>query len=228
MSIATAVRGPVTVITLDRQGRANAYDGETLDALAEAVARVATPVALLTAAGEGAFCAGADRDWIAAADPLDALELRSQVVFDALARAPWISVCAVHGAAVGGGFELALACDLRVAGPGARFWLPETGMGLIPSAGGSTRLPRLVGRARAKSVILGGRVLSAQDALDWGLVDRVAADPRAEAMAWAEAIAQRDPAAQRLAKQIIDGDHPTPDALREERVAEALLYSLRS
>ncbi len=227
MSIATAVSGSVTIITLDRIHRANAYDGATLDALAEAADRVRTPVALLTSAGSGAFCAGADRDWVAAAGPLDALELRSQRVFDTLARAPWISVAAVHGAAVGGGFELALACDLRVAGPAARFWLPETGMGLIPSAGGCTRLPRLVGRARAKSLILGGQVLDAREALAWGLVSRIADDPRAEALAWAERIARRDPTAQQLAKRVIDSDQPAADSLREERVAEGLLYALR-
>lgn len=227
MSVKFDVEGSITTLTLDRSRRANAYDGPTLDALGAAIAAVDTPVVVIQAAGEGAFCAGADRDALAAASPLDALDLKAQRVFDALARAPWISVAAVHGAAVGGGFELALACDLRVAGPGARFWLPETGIGLVPAAGGCTRLPRLVGRARAKSVILGGRRLSAEDALDWGLVDRIVAEPRSGAAAWAAEVAQRDPLALRLAKQILDGEQPAEASLREERLAETILYGQR-
>ncbi len=229
MSIEVQEAEGVTTIRLDRRPRANAYDGPALDALEAAIAGVRTAVAVIESAGEGAFCAGADRDALAAAAPLSALDLQSQRAFDAIARAPWVSIAAVQGAAVGGGFELALACDLRVAGFGARFWLPEPTLGLIPAAGGCTRLPRLVGRPRAKSVILGGRRLSARDALDWGLVDRVVADPRAAAAAWAREIAaRRDPVAQRLAKQLIDSDQPADASLREERVAEALLYSLRA
>ena len=81
---------------------------------------------MVESAGDGAFCAGADRDEMRDVDPLSALDLRSDGVFDALARAPFVSIAAVHGPAVGGGFELALACDLRVAGPKARFWLPPS------------------------------------------------------------------------------------------------------
>ena len=187
----------------------------------------ATPAAVIQSAGAGAFCAGADLKELSQAAPESALDLRSQRVFDALARAPFVSVAAVHGPAVAGGFELALACDARIAGPAARFWLPETDMGLIPSAGGTTRLARLVGAARAKEVILFGRRLSAADALAWGLVAEIADDPRAVAAAWARRAAERGAVAQRLAKQILDAALPTEPGLREERVAEALLYSLR-
>ena len=227
MSVKFDVAASITTITLDRSQRANAYDGETLDALGAAFVAVETAVVVIRSAGAGAFCAGADRDALAAASPLDALDLKAQRVFDVLARAPWISVAAVHGAAVGGGFELALACDLRVAGPAARFWLPETGIGLVPAAGGCTRLPRLVGRSRAKAVILGGRRLSAEDALDWGLVDRIADDPRAAAAAWAAEVAQRDPLALRLAKQILDTDQSSEASLQQERLTETILYAQR-
>ena len=146
---------------------------------------------------------------------------------NATAASPLISIAAVHGAAVAGGCELALACDLRVVGPQARFSLPETDMGLIPSAGGCTRLTRLVGPGRAKEVILGGMSIDAQTALAWGLAGRLADDPRAAALALGQRIAERDSVALRLAKQIIDRDED-PRSLAAERLAEALLYSRRS
>ncbi|MCB9763425.1 MAG: enoyl-CoA hydratase/isomerase family protein [Alphaproteobacteria bacterium] len=222
-TLRVAVDGPLTVLLLDRPRKAHAYDRATLDALGDAIARLATPVVVVGSTGGGAFCGGADLDEMAHADPLSALDLRSQAVFDALARTPRVTIAAVQGAAVAGGCELALACDLRVAGPKARFSLPETGLGIVPSAGGCTRLPRLIGAPRAKEVILGGRVVDADTALAWGLVNRLADDPLAEARAWALDIARRDPLASRLAKAAIDG----VDGLGVERLSEALLYGRR-
>ncbi len=220
--------GPLAILVLDRPDRANAYDLATLDALEEALdAALADPevgALVVEAAGQGAFCGGADLVQMKQAGPLDALDLRSQAVFDKIARAPLVSVAAVHGAAVAGGCELALACDLRVASPAARFSLPETALGLIPSAGGCTRLTRLLGPSRAKQVILAGEDLDARTALDWGLVTVLVPEPRAEARALARRVASRDRIALRLAKQIIDLDDDRP-SLQAERVAEALLYS---
>ncbi len=231
MTVRLEREGAVAVLVLDRPERANAYDDAMLAdleaALAAALADPQVGALVVEAAGDRAFCGGADLARMAEADPLDALDLRSQRVFDRLARAPLVSVAAVHGAAVAGGFELVLACDLRVASPAARFALPETGLGILPSAGGCTRLARTVGPARAKAVILGGVELDAVTALAWGLVDRVVPDPRAEARAWAARLAGRDRVALRLAKQVID--LPDPGAsLQAERVAEALLYARRS
>jgi len=158
------------------------------------------------------------------ADPLDALDLFSQKVFNNIARSPVVSIAAVQGAAIAGGFELTLACDLRVVGPNARFELPETALGLVPSAGGSTRLTRLVGPSLAKQVILAGRSLSAEEAFHFGLAIQICPDPRAAALALAEQIQTRDPVAQRLAKSIVDGAEDT-ESLQAERVAEALLYA---
>jgi enoyl-CoA hydratase/carnithine racemase len=220
--------GPIAVLVLDRPGRANAYDRAMLEALErgldDALADTDMRALVIEAAGEGAFCGGADLAQMKQAEPADALDLYSQAVFDRIARAPLVSVAAVHGAAVAGGFELALACDLRVASPTARFSLPETALGLIPSAGGCTRLTRLVGPSRAKQLILAGLDLDARTAMDWGLLAGLVPEPRQEARALARRIAQRDPVALRLAKQVID--HADDRAsLEAERVAEALLYA---
>jgi enoyl-CoA hydratase/carnithine racemase len=226
MPIHTESRGSVGVLWLDRPERAHAYDRAHLDAFDAAARALAAshPVIVVASTGDRAFCGGADLD--AFGGPLDALDLRSQLVFTALARLPVVTIAAVHGAAVAGGFELALACDLRVVGPAARFWLPETKLGIIPSAGGTTRLTRLVGPSRAKEVILGGRVIDADTALAWGVAHRVVEDPRAEAVAWGQSIAQRDAVALAMAKALIDAGE-SDGALARERQAEAVLYARR-
>ncbi|MFN7146693.1 MAG: enoyl-CoA hydratase/isomerase family protein [Myxococcota bacterium] len=121
MPIRTESRGAVGLLRLDRPDRAHAYDRAHLDALLAGATALAEAhrVLVLTSTGDKAFCGGADLDTFGG--PLDALELRSQRVFTAIARLPVVTICAVHGAAVAGGFELTLACDLRVAGPAARF-----------------------------------------------------------------------------------------------------------
>lgn len=228
MSVDVSRSGRVGRLCLHRPEKAHAYDRALLDALAEGAAALAAdcPVIVVESSGDRAFCAGADLTALRDAPALDALELHSQRVFTRLARLPAVLVCAVQGAAVAGGFELALACDLRVAGPRARFSLPETRLGILPSAGGTTRLARLVGASRAKAVILGGAELDAATALAWGVVHRLADDPKADALAWAEAVSTRDPAALRLAKEVLDAEESAA-SLARERTVEALLYSRR-
>ena len=114
-----------------------------------------------------------------------------------------------------------------MAGPRASFSLPETSLGLIPSAGGTTRLADLVGPGRAREVILGGRVLDAETALAWGVVNRLSEDVCAEARTWAEEIAQRDPTALRLAKGVLDVHQDRRAGLALERATEAVLYAER-
>lgn len=230
MSLLIRHDGPVLYLRLDRPDRAHAYNAAVLEALATALSAIeAQPPAVLVveSTGSGAFCAGADLKEMAQAPPLQALDLRSQLLFTRLARLPCVSIAAIQGAAVAGGLELALACDLRVAGPKARFWLPETALGILPSAGGTTRLARLIGVSRAKEVILGGRQVDAETALNWGLVHRLAEDPHAETALWASQIVQRNPLALRLAKQILDTSE-SQASLALERVSEALLYSEKS
>ncbi len=229
MPVVSELREGVGVITLDRPARAHAYDRNHLEAMAAAFEDLSqkTVLVVLQSTGERAFCGGADLTEVDHADPLSALDLYSQRVFNAIARSSAVSIAAVQGAAVAGGCELALACDLRVVGPRASFRLPETSLGLIPSAGGTTRLTRLVGPSVAKQVILAGRSLDADAAVRLGLAMECIAYPRERAFALAQELRSRDPIAQRLAKQIIDrGEDPT--SLDMERLAESLLYSRRS
>lgn len=219
--------GSVAKLLLNRPDRAHAYNRQMLQEMEQILVewmRDPPVVLVIGSTGEGSFCGGADLKEMKDAPPLSALELQSQRVFTMLARMPSVSIAAIQGPAVAGGMELALACDLRVAGPRAVFWLPETALGIIPSAGGTTRLSRLVGVSRAKAVILGGMRVEAEKALEWGLVQKVAVAPMTEAMLWAEEICKRDVVAMRLAKQLMDADEREAGLLGE-RVAEAILYS---
>ncbi|MDP6933250.1 MAG: enoyl-CoA hydratase/isomerase family protein [Myxococcota bacterium] len=226
MAIHMETRDQVGLLTLDRPEKAHAYDRRHLEAMAAALDDLDPSVRVLVvhSTGSGAFCAGADLDEMSQAEPEQALDLYSQRVFTALAHHAVVSIAVVQGAAIAGGFELALACDLRILGPLARFALPETSLGIIPSAGGTTRLTRMVGPARAKEVILGGRVLDAEAALDLGLGWEIVVDPLDRALELARHVSERDPVALRLAKQIIDRGEDA-SSLEAERVAEALLYS---
>jgi len=184
--------GDVLTVVLDRPP-ANALglpivDGlqRALDAAEEASARVI----VITSALGGFFAAGADIKLMAGADlaVFEDYGDRLRAVLNRLESYPGISIAAVDGLALGGGLELALASTLRVAGATARLGLPEVKLGLIPGAGGTQRLPRAVGRARALDLILTAREVDAEEALRIGLVDRLA--PAGEAAAVADALAR--------------------------------------
>lgn len=232
--IRTWRQGPAAYLQLNRLEKANAYNRAMLDALEAHLGRAGDDpevrVVVLCGAGERAFCGGADLGEMAGKDWRSALYLRSAQVFSRLSGCPRVTLAAVNGAAVGGGLELALACDIRIAAEGARFSFPEPELGLLPAAGGTQRLPQVVGKGRAKELILGGRVWEADEALRAGLVSEVTGPdellPRAQQ--WAERIARRDPLALQLAKQAVDLDTPGDAGQRFESVAEALLYQLRS
>jgi enoyl-CoA hydratase len=162
--------------------------------------------AVVVLGGEKAFAAGADISEFGG--PQEAREIGAKLrhAFDGLAAIPRPVIAAVNGFALGGGMELALACDLRIAGDGARFGQPEILLGIIPGAGGTQRLPRLVGPAKAKDLVWTGRQVKADEALAIGLVDRVvpAAELEDAALAWAGELARGAVVAMGLAKQAID------------------------
>jgi enoyl-CoA hydratase len=144
---------------------------------------------LVTGAGEKAFCAGADIGELTGR-PLTETKSgaeRGQAVFEKLARLPMPSVAIINGYAFGGGLELALACTFRLATPNAKMALPEVKLGLIPGYGGTQRLPRVIGEGRALEMILTGKSIDAQTALNWGLINKIL---DGEAMAAAIAFAR--------------------------------------
>ena len=229
MSIQSKIVDQVGIISLDRPEKANAYDRAHLDALAEAFNQLTTEcaVVIIRSTDPRFFCAGADLNELKDATPEDARQLRSQAVFTAIARSQTVSIAVIDGPAVAGGCELALAADLRVIGANAVFKLPETSLGIIPAAGGCTRLTTLLGASVAKSVILGGEAISSDQAILWGLGVDGGDDADATAIAWAERLAKLKPEALRAAKRIIDA--ASEDAsLAEERAAQSVLYALRA
>ncbi|MFT4904623.1 MAG: enoyl-CoA hydratase [Natronomonas sp.] len=171
--------GEVRVVTLDRPKRRNALTPELLDALETAVVDAPTPVVYLRGEGE-AFCAGADLSVVAkVAESGDVKRFvrRGQRVADSIETTDSVVVAGIDGAARGGGVELALACDIRLATPGATFGEPGVTFGLFGAWGGTVRLPEIVGLGNALDFSLSGRVIDADEARRIGLVSRVVDDP---------------------------------------------------
>ena len=206
-------RGSVAIWIIDREARANALSRGALLALGklvrEACGNASIRAVVITGAGDRAFCAGAD---LKERQGMTDDDVRVQVglyrsELGPLDRCPKPVVAALNGVVLGGGLELALCCDLRVAAPHAQLGLPETSLGIIPGAGGTQRLPRIVGEARAKEMILLGRRLTAEEALAWGLVNRVAPAGKSvvdDAVEWIRPIAEGAPIAQAAALEAID------------------------
>ena len=201
--------GRIATVRLNRPDRLNALNGEIMDALVEALREldVDDEVRCVVVAGnDRAFASGADIAEMATASPVDMLAARRVDQWDAVRAVKTPLVAAVSGFCLGGGCELAMACDLIVASETAVFGQPETALGLLPGAGGTQRLTRTVGKALAMDMILTGRRLSAREALSAGLVARVVAREAwlGEARRVAREIAARGPVANRLAKEAVD------------------------
>ena len=213
--------GAVATVTIDRPEKLNALDTATVGELARAFGDLGRDAdvraVVLTGAGEKAFVAGADIGELAALDGPGAERYAAagQGLMWSMENLGKPVIAAVGGFALGGGLELALACTVRWAAAGARLGLPETGLGLIPGFGGTQRLPRLVGRGRATEMILSGDPVTAEQALEWGLVTRVL--PRDELLGacqeFAARLAARPAVAVRAAlKAVGEGANMTPDA----------------
>ena len=173
-------RGPLALITLNRPDKLNAISLAMVDelhaAIAAAAADQAVRVLAITGAGDKAFAAGSDLSEVAQRDLVKALEPIVQGVAERLERCPKPSIAAINGICFGGGLEVALGCDLRVAGRRARFATPEGKLGIIPGGGATQRLPRLIGRAWALDMLLMGEPIDAERALQIGLITRLVDD----------------------------------------------------
>jgi enoyl-CoA hydratase/carnithine racemase len=226
-ALSLGTSGAIALLTLCRPEDGNSLDAALVHELARACESLAADDSLravLLAAEGDIFSRG--WDWEAllgeTTDPVAALRSRGipPDPFGCLAGLPQPVICALNGDAIGAGLELALACDVRIAAEGARFSLPEVSLGLLPLAGATQRLPRLIGRGRALEMILTGDTVSADDAPHIGLVSAVVPRDRllAEAEAIASRIAERGPLAVRYAKEAVSRglEMPLEQALRFE------------
>jgi enoyl-CoA hydratase/carnithine racemase len=232
-TLAVEVVDRVAVVTLSRPEVHNALNDLLVAELRSVLAGLADDDAVgavvLTGAGEKAFAAGADIGEVSRYTPETALRSEFQRVFDLVEEFPKPTIAAVNGVALGGGCELAMACDIRIASASARFALPETALGVLPGAGGTQRLARLVGTGRAVELILTGRLVDATEAREIGLVTSVVRPEELldAARATAAQILARGPLAVRLATLVVragmDADQRTGQVV--ERLAQALLYT---
>lgn len=228
------VDGGVAVVTLARPDVLNAMDLEVFEELREAAARAETDPAAkaLVLTGEGrAFSSGLDTSLFASGggNPLT-LDIASlQACFTAYEVLGKPTIAAVGGVALGGGLQLAIACDLRVAAEDAEFAAYEVRWGIIPDLGGTQRLPRLVGLGRAKEMVMTGRRVPAGEALAWGLVNRVVSPQRLmeETMTWARELAAGPPLAVGAAKRLaaLAFDHPVGTGLQREAMVQRRLLA---
>ena len=229
--VVLSVEGALATLTLNRPEKLNALDPDMLDLLDTACARLERErdvrVVLLTGAGERAFCVGAD---VTAWSALDSLEMwrwwvpAGHRVFSRIAALHQPVIAALNGYAFGGGLELALAADLRVAADGIELAMPEVKLSVVPGWGGTRRLPALIGTSRAKRMIFTGARVDARTAERWGLVDEVVR--REELMTRARdlagEIAANAPVAVQIAKGLVDGGTDAAAGVALESLADAL------
>lgn len=211
-SVLTEYKGHIAIITINRPEVYNALNMPALEALSDLVNdltdRPEIRALVITGAGEKAFCAGAD---LKERRTMEQKEVRRYIrlirdTFTRIEQLPKPVIASLNGVALGGGTELALACDLRVAEETATLGLTETSLGIIPGAGGTQRLPRLIGKAKAKELIFTAQKLTASDAEKWGLINKVVARGKGleTALRLAEQIGENAPLAVEQAKFAIN------------------------
>lgn len=231
-TIQVETRGQVGLITLDRPQALNALSPQLMEELIQALQafdQAEDVGAMVITGSEKAFAAGADIKAMADASPVEMIKSTFIPSFETLQEINKPLIAAVSGYCLGGGNELALACDMIIASETARFGQPEINLGIIPGAGGTQRLTRAVGKALAMEIILNNRTLSAQEALSFGLINQVhpPEETLEKALALAQEIAQRAPLAVQAAKSMIkqsDEAHLSA-GLEDERRTFYLLFA---
>ena len=223
----------IATLTIDRPEVRNALNLETVNEVRAALTVLAVNddvgVLIITGGGESAFVSGADINDIRARGRDEGLAAINSSLFTEIERFPRPTIAAINGYALGGGCELALACDIRIASDTAKFGQPELGLGIIPGAGATQRLPRLIGMGRAKHLILTGDIIDAKQALEIGLVSAVtpAGQLQIRARELAKKILRQGPLAARLAKVALNASARVDldSGLLIETLAQALCYS---
>jgi enoyl-CoA hydratase/carnithine racemase len=233
MTVTVDIRDRLAVVTINRPDVRNALSRQVLADLRATLAALRADdevgVVAVTGAGDAAFVAGADISQLRGYTLHTGLDAEMQRLFDEIEAYEKPTIAAVNGFALGGGCELAMACDIRIAADTARFGLPETNLSVLPGAGGTQRLARLVGTGRAIELILTGRFIRATEAREIGLVTSIVPQPKLldEVRTVADRILAKGPLAVRLAKLVVrtgmDADLRT--GLVVERLAQSLLYT---
>jgi enoyl-CoA hydratase/carnithine racemase len=232
-TIRVDVSESIATLTIDRPDVKNALNLETIQECRAALATLAADdtvgALIITGAGESAFVSGADINDIRARGRDEGLAAINSSLFAEVERFPRPTIAAINGFALGGGCELALACDIRLASDTAKFGQPELGLGIIPGAGATQRLPRIVGMGRAKYLILTGEIIDAKQALDIGLVSAVTPPGQLQIRAreLAKKILRQGPLAARLAKLALNASARVDmdSGLLIETLAQAICYS---
>lgn len=227
-------RGRVAVVTIDRPEKRNALDGQVRCAFLGAVEKARRDenvrAVIVTGAGEKAFVAGADIGEFEGRSPVDQWRvMKSPSIFDAVERLPKPVIAAVNGYCLGGGMELALACDVRIASSSAKFGQPEVNLGIIPGGGGTQRLPRIVGLGAALRLILSGEIIAADEALRLRLVEEMVEPAKLlhRSVELAELMASKSPVALAAAKEATRAalSLPLDDGLKLETALFQLCFS---
>ena len=233
MSIRVETTDAIATLTIDRPEVKNALDLATVQEIRAALQTLAADadlgVLIVTGAGDAAFVSGADINDIRARGRDEGLAAINSSLFAEIERFQRPTIAAVNGYALGGGCELALACDIRIAADTAKFGQPELGLGIIPGAGGTQRLPRLIGMGRAKHLILTGDLIDAKQALEIGLVTAVAPPGQLQIRAreLAKKVLRQGPLAARLAKIALNASARVDldSGLMIETLAQAICYA---
>ena len=231
-SIRVDVSEAIATVTIDRPSVKNALNFETVQechrALDDLAADAEAGVLIVTGAGESSFVSGADINDIRARTLDDGLAAINSSLFAKIEKFPKPVIAAINGFALGGGCELALACDIRIAADTAKFGQPEVGLGIIPGAGATQRLPRTVGLGWAKHLVLTGEIIDAKQALEIGLVTVVvpASQLQIRARELAKKILKQGPLAARLAKLSLNASSRVDldSGLLIETLAQAICY----
>ena len=209
------IENKVAIFTINRPELRNAMSMECWQELGQFIDEASVnddiQVIVLTGAGDKAFIAGADLKMLQTRKGIDALGGLGQAVVKKIEDCSKPVIAAVNGMAFGGGCEITLACDIRMVSENASFGLPEAGLGILPGCGGTQRLSKLIGLGRAKEVILAGRIISAQEAAQFGMAYKCVpqADLMKETLAVAKAMLQKGPLALRLCKRLISASMST-------------------